>query len=89
MQNKRIGKKESIVSGIKNFRCQNKRAIIKNGISDDGLIVCLAPCFKSGGFDIYSIQPASQKLLDDSKGEIVFSIPKPILPVRDRKPSRP
>jgi hypothetical protein len=62
MQIKRIGKKESIVSGIKNFRGQNKRAIIKNGVSDDGLIMCLAPCFKSGGFDIYSNRRIAREL---------------------------
>ena len=33
---------------------QNENAIIQDGVSDDRLIVCLAPCFKSGGFDIYS-----------------------------------
>ena len=36
---------------------------------------------------LLGIQPASQKLLDDSKGKILFSIPKPILPVHEKKPS--
>ena len=35
------------------------------------------------------ILPASQKVVDDSKGKILFVVQKPIQPVRDTKPSHP
>jgi hypothetical protein len=51
-----------IIARLFYSQCENKSTVSQNSLSDDGLIVVLAPCFKSGGFDIYTNRNIPGKL---------------------------
>ena len=68
-----------VVPRTQNPRTENEATIAKDGLSDDGLIVVMAPCFKSGGYDFYANRSIAG-LLDAALS--CFGLCEPILVCR-------
>lgn len=48
-----VGHCDSVLTGL-DARSQDEHTVVQNGLSSDGLLIVMAPCFKTGGFDFYA-----------------------------------